>query len=143
MTLLSIRHLVAQWSAGRARIPKGRAFTIFAITAMLGASLLVSTDASHSQSVGANTVRFTQVGGNEWWVQVRILGPTASSVLGKDTGGDWVALQPQTWTSDRTWWAASFRVETGNQVMFSASFAGTASPLESCWFDHPSGVERC
>ena len=104
------------------RVGAHRAFAVLACGLLLGVGLLPVATAGHPQTTEVGTARFTQVGGNEWWVQVRILGPTASSVEARDTGGPWVRLQAQTWTSDRTWWAASFRIETGHQVMFRASF---------------------
>ncbi|MEA3136296.1 MAG: hypothetical protein QOC71_577 [Thermoplasmata archaeon] len=108
---------------------------------------MVPADASHAQTEpNGDVVQFTQVSGNEWWVQVRMAGPdgaSASSVGAMDTGGPWVPLQAQTWTSDHTWWAASFHLEPGHQVLFRASFPDGVSNFQSCWFDHPSGVERC
>lgn len=119
-----------------------RLTTVLAVASMVGVVFLSAALASHSQSTPAGIVRFAQVGGSEWWVQLRVEGPAASSVMAKDTGGAWVSLQSQTWTFDGKWWAGSFHVEPGHQVMFTASFPG-ATGIESCWFDHPSGIERC
>lgn len=115
--------------------------------ALLTTFALLPSQASHPQSQpNGDVVGFTQVSGNEYWVQIRLSGPdgpTATSVSAMDTGGPWVTLKPQTWTSDRTWWAGSFHIEPGHQVRFSASFPDGVTGFLSCWFDHPTGVERC
>src|SRR5687768_3203395 len=108
--------------------------TFVTFAALFGVFFLVAVSGSHPQSTSAGTVRFTQVGGNEWWLQMRLEGPSASSVMAKDTDGAWISLQSQTWTIDGKWWAASFRIEPGHQVMFKAAVAGDPG-VESCWFD--------
>src|SRR5687768_1168340 len=76
---------------------------VAAVALLLGA-LFVPAEASHAQTVpGGQVVSFTQVSGNEWWVQVRMGGAdgaSASSVRAMDTGGPWIGLKAQTWTSD-------------------------------------------
>ncbi|MCA1811841.1 MAG: hypothetical protein LC623_07525, partial [Halobacteriales archaeon] len=116
--------------------------------AMLATLLLafgLPVAANHTQALpDGRGVAFQDGGGNEWWVQVRLggsAGPTASGVQAMDTNGPWVALAPQTWTSDHTWWAGSFHIEPGHQVRFRANFGADA--VESCWFTHPGAAEQC
>ncbi|MEA3137412.1 MAG: hypothetical protein QOC71_1693 [Thermoplasmata archaeon] len=97
--------------------------------------------ANHPQTGHGDVLVFDHKTGNEWWVEVVLSGGASGSVAGvqaMDTGGPWVALQKQTYGS----WGASFHIEPGHQVMFRANWAG-GEALDSCWFDHPSGVERC
>ncbi|MEA3191377.1 MAG: hypothetical protein QOD77_1959 [Thermoplasmata archaeon] len=114
---------------------------------LLGALFVPSSTSNHTQTMpDGRTVAFTQVSGNEWWVQVRLggsAGALASSVQSMDTGGDWVTLTSQSWTSDHTWWGGSYHLEPGHQVRFRASFPGGPSNFESCWFAFPQGTEQC
>lgn len=99
------------------------------------------TFANHPQVAHGDVIVFDHKTGNEWWVEVVLSGGasgSASAVQAMDTGGPWVSLTKQSWGA----WAASFHIEPGHQVKFRALWAGGAM-ADSCWFDHPSGVERC
>lgn len=65
---------------------------------------------------------FTNVKGNEWWIQADVSGgPTA--VHARVNGGTWVALSKQSWGS----WAVSTRAPTGSVVELRATYAGGAT----------------
>ncbi|MHB8606031.1 MAG: FG-GAP repeat domain-containing protein [Thermoplasmatota archaeon] len=87
------------------------------------------------------TVSFSDVSGNEWWVQAHLTGASASTVSkveGMQTGGAWIDLPKQSFGD----WAASFHVTPGNLVRFRATWPD-ATQIVSCWFTHPAGVEQC
>src|SRR5689334_6205059 len=105
------------------------------------AALTVPAAANHVQPESGRSVSFDHKTGNEWWVEVLIGGPDASRVTrveGIDTDGVWTTMPKQSWGA----YAASFHIEPGNQVRFRATFSDGVQTV-SCWFDHPSGVERC
>ena len=87
------------------------------------------------------SILFDHRAGNEWWVEVMLGGRDPASV-GKveamDDGGPWVQLAKRSWGA----WAASFHVEPGHKVLFRASWPD-GEVRTSCWFEHPSGAERC
>jgi hypothetical protein len=79
---------------------------------------------------------FDHKGGNEWWVEARVLldGKAPASVQARDEGGPWVFLALRDWGN----WAGSFRIEPGHGVQFRAS--GDGASVDSCWFSHPGGL---
>ena len=114
---------------------------VLVVGLLLAGLLAPLADADHLQAVGSRSLSFDHRGGNEWWVEVRLGGPSAASVTGveaMDTGGAWKALSLRSWGN----WAGSFRVEPGHHVRFAAVFADGVR-LESCAFTHPAGVEQC
>jgi hypothetical protein len=104
-------------------------------------ALSVPATANHPQAAHGDVLVFDHKTGNEWWVEVVLSGGASGSVSGvqvMDTGGPWVPLTKREWGA----WAASFHIEPGHQVRFRATWSG-GDTVDSCWFDHPSGVERC
>jgi hypothetical protein len=96
--------------------------------------------AAEPSQAATPSLAFDHRTGNEWWVEVVLSGPSASSVTSAqamDTGGAWVTLAKKSWGA----WAASFHIEPGHLVKFRASVSG--GWVESCWFTHPAGVEQC
>ncbi len=108
---------------------------------LVASGLLVVVSAEHTQQADGKAVAFEHKTGNEWWVEVILSGPDASSVSkleAKDDGGPWVQLEKKSWGA----WGASFHIEPGHDVRFRASWADGAM-VESCSFTHPEGVETC
>lgn len=101
---------------------------------VLGATLGLPATAQEGQG---RAVAFDHRTGNEWWVEVVLSGPDAATVTrveAQDEGGPWTALAKKSWGA----WAASFRIEPGNDVRFRAGSGGAWT--ESCWFTHPGGL---
>jgi hypothetical protein len=111
---------------------------------LAAAGLLVGTlpvSADHLQTDASKGIQFDHRGSNEWWVQVMLGGRdagTVSKVESMDDGGPWTALAHQSWGG----WAASFHIEPGHRVLFRATWPD-GQLRTSCWFEHPSGIERC
>jgi len=107
---------------------------------LLAAAPLVGAGTTFTSN--GHSVAFADVSGNEWWVQAHLSGAGASTVTkveAQQTGTTtWTNLPKQSYGD----WAASLHVIPGNQVRFRASWAD-GTQVVSCWFDHPSGVERC
>jgi predicted phosphodiesterase len=81
------------------------------------------------------TVSFTDKGGNEWWVQVAVVGSSIARVESMDTGGAWVVLPKQSWGD----YAASYHVEPGHLVQHRAVLTN-GSIVTSCWYTHPGAT---
>lgn len=102
-------------------------------------SLSVSAGTTFNQN--GKSIAFSDVSGNEWWVQAHLTGSSASTVSkveAMQTGGSWVNLPKQSYGD----WAASIHVTPGNLVQLRASWPD-ATQIVSCWFTHPAGVEQC
>jgi hypothetical protein len=85
--------------------------------------------------VGQSQPVFTHVGGNEWWVEVKVGHTEPTSVVASDDGGaSWNTLTKRDWGV----WAGSFHIEPGHKVLFRAVVVGTT--YQSCEFTHPAGI---
>src|SRR5687767_1037713 len=116
-------------------------FLASACLALLAIAATPLAVGDHPQAAHGDVIVFDHNAGNEWWVEVVLSGGASGSVQGvqaMDTAGPWVTLTKRSWGA----WAASFHIEPGHQVKFRATWAG-GDMVESCRFDHPSGVERC
>lgn len=119
-------------------MPRALPLALAALVLMAGPGAVL---ASHLETSGAYTVSFTSKGGNEWWVEVVLGGPSAGQatrVDAMDTGGPWTALTYRSWGA----WAASFHVEPGHTVRFRATFPD-GTQIESCDWTHPTPTEQC
>ncbi len=102
--------------------------------------IIPGVDGDHSQTANGKTITFDHKTGNEWWVEVILKGPSASSVTrveAKDDGGPWVPLTFHHWGA----WGKSFHIEPGHRVQFRAVWSDAT--VTSCWFTHPAGLEQC
>lgn len=115
------------------------------LVATLGALMTASLPAAahHPQLGGGDSVAFDHVGGNEWWVEVRLVGSEdhkdVKSVSARDDNqATWVPLELKDWDV----WAGSFHIEDDNRLRFRAVF-DTGTKLFSCQFTHPDGLEEC
>lgn len=107
--------------------------------------------ADHPQRIFADsatpTIVFDNLGGNEWWVEVKVTTSDPAyhvdRVEATDDGVSWTLLTLRSWGA----WAGSFHIENGHEVQFRAAQHGGMSDAwlkHSCWFAHPSGQpERC
>lgn len=127
------------------RAPESRWRLRHPVLAALALGLLLASTmpvlANHSQTENTRTVAFDHKAGNEWWVEVTLAGPSASSAVkveAMDTGGAWTNLPKRDWGA----YAASFHIEPGHQVRFRATWSD-GDVVNSCWFTHPAGVEQC
>lgn len=86
-------------------------------------------------------VAFDHKTGNEWWVEVTVMGDQPFDAVGaRDDGGEWVGLTKNAWGV----WAGSFHIEPGHRVQFEAvDTVHAGERTRSCWFTHPEGVEEC
>lgn len=74
---------------------------------------------------------FSDVKGNEWWVQTKVAG-SPRSVAARVDGGSWVALSWQSWGA----WAVSTHAPTGSTVELRATYGdGTAASASYRWPD--------
>jgi hypothetical protein len=84
---------------------------------------------------------FSNVKGNEWWVQVQAApnaGHTVTAVQARVDGGAWFSLQKQGWGPHD--YAVSRHIPNGSTVQFQAFDAAGASDLSGCYrWIPPSG----
>ncbi len=114
-----------------------------ASTALLFVALALPGSAEHVQNDnGSRAVAFDHRAGNEWWVEVAISGPDASTAIGvfahDGAGSNLYGLEKKSWGT----WGGSFHIEPGHDVQFRVLWANGAEQ-NSCWFTHPAGVEQC
>ena len=88
-------------------------------------------------------VVFDHKGGNEWWVQLQLGGDDRdwSAPMVRDTGGEWRSMTRPSWAPNDRFYVLSYHVEPGHQVQFRVENPGDV--VVSCWYEHPSGAERC
>lgn len=118
-------------------MPRGLGFSLSVLAVLTVAGLV---PANHPQYASTDRVAFVHKGGNDWWVEVDLVGPSEKNVVmvvARDDNDDWRKLALRSWGH----WAGSFHIEPGNRVRFAAVFDdGTAY---SCQFTHPTGMEQC
>lgn len=74
--------------------------------------------------------RFSDPGGNEWWVEVDVeANEPLAGVDARIDGGPWRALQLKSWGD----WAASYHAPEGSIVQFRARSTGGAEDVSPCW----------
>lgn len=79
---------------------------------------------------GDFSATFSQVSGNNWWVQVKVgANQQLAGVDARVNGGTWRPLEFKSWGS----WAASFNIPSGSQVQFQARSTGGGSMLSGCY----------
>jgi hypothetical protein len=112
---------------------------------LLAVTLLASAlpvAANHLQTDSGKSISFDHKTGNAWWVEVVLGGSGASSVTRVDVMETfdrvWRPLEKKSWGA----WAGSYGFGTDTEVRFRATFSDGVQTT-SCWFDHPSGTERC
>lgn len=76
---------------------------------------------------------FSQVGGNQWWEQVRVdaNGGTLSKVDVRVNAGEWKPLAKQSWGTNM--WAGSVQAKDGSAVQFRATSVSGESVVSACY----------
>ena len=107
----------------------------------MSAFSLPAAEANHDQ----DGITFDHVGGNEWWVEVKLSGSKADwwGPEVRDTNGDWKPMNRPSWSSDPNHYVVSYHVEPGHKVQFRMQEPKSSHYVASCWFSHPAGVESC
>lgn len=119
-----------------------RTLLLGAITlAILGFSL--PSAAHHPQNTPGDSIAFDHGGGNEWWVEVRLVGSDGYKHVKHVSARDddqakWVRLELKDWGV----WAGSFHIEPEHRLRFRAVL-DDGTKLFSCQFTHPDGLEQC
>ncbi|HWH09300.1 MAG TPA: hypothetical protein VNX21_08875 [Candidatus Thermoplasmatota archaeon] len=95
-----------------------------------GGSSSASTSTGTSPATAAGGA-FSDVKGNEWWVQAKVAG-SPRSVAARVNGGAWVALSWHSWGA----WAVSTHAPTGSTVELKATYGdGTTASASYRWPD--------
>jgi hypothetical protein len=133
-----------KWVLGGVHIPAGSRVTMTAIGAgdsddSGGYTWPQATPASGCQAPApAFTAAFTNVKGNEWWVEAKVTasGPLSGVDARVGCTGPWKPLALRSWGN----WAASFHVPRGSLVDFRATSASGATDLSDSAYVWPAAT---
>lgn len=107
-------------------------------------AFVMPTSANHTQSDTGKSIVFDHKTGNQYWVEVVIGGTDASKVTkveaqtGAPMASVWHVLEKKSWGA----YAASWGIGQDINIRFRATFTDGTQAV-SCYFQHPTGVERC
>ena len=87
-------------------------------------------------------VTFDHLGGNEYWIEVKVTTSQPSTYVQVRVLDDrWHGMSQASWDPSGQTYVAGIHVPPGKPVQFMASFPD--HEVQSCFYTHPGGVERC
>lgn len=115
--------------------------TIAAATAVL--LLAVTLPAlPFSAATSPPAVMFDHLGGNEYWVEVKVTSSHPINVVEVRALNDrWHGMSTASWDPSGSTYVSGIHIPPGTPVQFAAHLDGFTA--QSCFYSHPAGVERC
>ena len=118
--------------------PMTRRALMGTITALLLVAVVLPASPLAAATNGPS-VTFDHLGGNEYWVEARITGSPFNFAEVRVLDDRWHRMSRSQWDPDT--YVAGIHIPPGKPVQFRVHYADF--PVESCFYTHPAGVERC
>ena len=115
------------------------------LLAVTAAALMLAVALPSFPLVSANSppaVTFDHLGGNEYWVEVKITSSHPLDYVEVRVLDDrWHGMSQASWDPSGQTYVSGIRIPPGKPVQFAAHVADFTA--QSCFYTHPAGVQRC